>query len=125
MTQTTSGVKRKRLFVAKVKKARKMSSFDLREIARDVRRAEWGTTKTIGRTKWARKPTERVLNERYRAARRPISSFHAENYSIGELQAIAAGRVPEAWTFTMQRTDVPMEARKMAFAELLRRAGRR
>lgn len=120
MTRSNS---KKGLYRSKVAKARKSSSSDLRDITRDVKRYDW-SGKIIGRTKRQRKPAARVLNERHRAGKKPVSSFHPGNYSTGELQAIAAGRCPEAWSFTMRRDDVPMSARFMAVSEIRARERR-
>lgn len=117
------GNSKKGLYRSKVKKARKVSSTELRQITRDVKRTDW-SGKAIGLSKRARKPAARVLNERYRANKRPLSSFYTGNYSMGELEAIARGRACEAWTFTMRRDDVPQAARQMAREALERRKRR-
>jgi len=125
MTRKTScATKRKRLFMQALKEARGLSSTDLREITRDAKRIDWGG-KPIGRTKRQRAPARIIMNQRYHAGKKPVSSFNPGNYSIGELEAIARGRGGEAWSFTMQRSDVPITCQKMALEELERRYMRR
>jgi hypothetical protein len=110
----------KKPLAQKARSLRGASHEDLRETIRDVKRTDWGG-KEIGKSKRERKPAEMEMNRRYREHRQPVDHFHPENYSRGELEAIAAGRGGEAWTFTMHRNDVPQAARKMAKAEIARR----
>lgn len=110
----------KKPIATKARELRGVSHETLRDTIRDVRRTDMGG-KTIGLTKRQRAPAASEMNRRYRANRKPCTSFHPENYSYSELEAIAAGRGGEAWTFTMRRNDVPQTARDMAKAELKRR----
>lgn len=121
----TRKITRKTAYQKAVAAAKKMSSSDLRAVVRDVRRQDWGSTKMLGLTRRQRKPAARELNTRYRKNKRPVSSFHASQYSVGELRAIAAGRCPESFSWSMQRTDVPLKCRDMALEELSRRQSRR
>ena len=117
-------VTRRTAYPAKVQAAKKKSTPTLKDEAKDVWRLDMQGNR-LGKTKRQMKPVRRVLNQRYLAARRPVSSFHPENYSTGELEAIARGRGGEAWSFTMMRSDVPVAAQNKALAELERRMRRR
>jgi len=112
----------KKPVAAKARALRGASHETLRETIRDVKRIDM-SGKTIGSTKRQRAPAASEMNRRYRKNRKPVTSFHPGNYSISELEAIAAGRGGEAWTFTMRRNDVPQTAREMAMAEIKRRRG--
>lgn len=118
-------VTRRTAYPMKVQAAKKKSTPTLKDEAKDVWRLDM-QGKRLGKTRRQQKPVRRVLNQRYLAARRPVSSFHPENYATSELEAIARGRGGgEAWTFTMMRTDVPLAAQNKALEELERRMRRR
>lgn len=110
----------KKPVAVKARTLRGASHEDLRGTIRDVERVDWGGKK-IGLTKRQRKPAGMEMNRRYRAHRQTVDHFHPEQFSRGELEAIAAGRGGEAWTFVMHRNDVPKTAREMAKSELIRR----
>jgi hypothetical protein len=60
-----------------------------------------------------------------RRKKTPASKFYPKDYSITELRSIAKGGTPEAWIYSMRRSDVPKGARKKASTELKRRKNRK